>query len=66
MEHDLATLRPLVEANPEEVSGRARYLLANRSDKPSWSKTSCEGPPTSKWQDAPALSVLMDSRGFCN
>ncbi|PYX79752.1 MAG: PD-(D/E)XK nuclease family protein [Acidobacteria bacterium] len=27
MEHDLATLRPLLQAKPEDVSGRARYLM---------------------------------------
>jgi len=32
MEHDLATLRPLLEAKPEEVSGRARYLMELNPD----------------------------------
>lgn len=32
MEHDLATLRPLLQAKPEEVSGRARYLMELNPD----------------------------------
>jgi len=32
MEHDLATLRPLLQAKPEEVPGRARYLMELNPD----------------------------------
>lgn len=32
IEHDLATLRPLLQAKPEEVSGRARYLMELNPD----------------------------------
>jgi ATP-dependent helicase/nuclease subunit B len=32
MEYDLATLRPLLQAKPEEVSGRARYLMELNPD----------------------------------
>jgi RecB family exonuclease len=32
IEHDLATLKPLLQAKPEKVSGRARYLMELNSD----------------------------------
>ena len=32
IEHDLATLKPLLQAKPEEVSGRARYLMELNPD----------------------------------
>lgn len=32
MEHDLATMRPLLQAKPEAVSGRARYLMELNPD----------------------------------
>jgi len=32
LEHDLSTLRPLLERRPEEVSGRARYLMELNPD----------------------------------